>query len=132
MNYVHGVIGGLSRVMNPMVAAPVAQCCTKLAIRVDVAASVDNISWALLVLRTSALFKINAERHSISGHRIARAGGCVGTGSVPTGPASIFRWGWLGGGLCGGPSLMSCHVTVFADRDLGRLALTGRSSSVSG
>ena len=57
MNYVHGVIGGLSRVMNPMVAAPVAQSCTKLAIRVDVAASVDNISWALLVLRTSALFK---------------------------------------------------------------------------
>ena len=90
MNYVHGVIGGLSRVMNPMVAAPVAQSCTKLAIRVDVAASVDNISWALLVLRTSAVFKINAERHSISGHRIARAGGCVGTGSVPTGPASSW------------------------------------------
>ena len=73
MNYMQSVAGGISRVVNSVVASPVAQLPTQFSVTVEIIARMHEVLGAMLAISAASLVKLSAKRHSISGHGIARA-----------------------------------------------------------
>ena len=73
MNYMQSVAGGISRVVNSVVASPMAQLSTQFSASVGMTARMHEILGAMLAISAASLVELSAKRHSISGHSIARA-----------------------------------------------------------
>ena len=72
MNYMQSVAGGISRVVNSVVASPMAQLSTQFSV-LGMTARMHEILGAMLAIGAASLVKLSAKRHSTSGHSIARA-----------------------------------------------------------